>query len=291
MFQDLERFLSGMGPKPFVFIPNPGNAGDSLIAYATFRLFEKLSLQYEIGDHRAVYPGRVLVYSGGGNLVDYYPQANRFLQANHSVCKMLVVLPHTVRSYEETLSKLGPNCFIFCREQPSYEFVKRHATHAICHLSHDVALSTDFNCLRGETQLVFPWRTQRPDVRKFELKRTLKTALYRLKNVRSPRSLNAYRTDPERTDITIPRANIDISHVCRLPLLADTIDIARHASVRMMQIVDRFTVVRTNRLHVAILAGILGKFVELYDNCYGKNRAVYEHSLRNRFENITWCGS
>lgn len=37
--------------------------------------------------------------------------------------------------------------------------------------------------------------------------------------------------------------------------------------------------VKTNRLHVAIVATMLGKKVTLYPNSYFKNRAVYEHSL------------
>ena len=36
----------------------------------------------------------------------------------------------------------------------------------------------------------------------------------------------------------------------------------------------------TDRLHVAILAHILGKETKLYDNCYHKNRGVYDHSLK-----------
>lgn len=39
--------------------------------------------------------------------------------------------------------------------------------------------------------------------------------------------------------------------------------------------------IHTDRLHVAILAHILGKEATLYDNRYHKNRGVYEYSLRH----------
>ena len=39
--------------------------------------------------------------------------------------------------------------------------------------------------------------------------------------------------------------------------------------------------VYTDRLHVAILAAILGKKTSLYPNSYHKNRGVFEYSLSN----------
>ena len=58
----------------------------------------------------------------------------------------------------------------------------------------------------------------------------------------------------------------------------------------MMRFVDRFEQVNTNRLHIAILSALLGKSVNFYANSYGKNHAVYEHSMAQRFSNVKWCG-
>lgn len=288
MFDELERLLTSLRHEEFVYAPNPGNSGDSLIAYATYQLFERLSLHYEVGDFQGVYPGRIVIYGGGGNFVEPYQSANQFVLGNLPVCKLLVILPHTVRSYQDTLSQMGSNCIVFCRERPSFEFVKRHATKATCLLSHDVALSTNIERLRSEAAHTMHSFSSGFNTRLRELKRMLKTLIYGLKNFRSPNTLNAFRTDDERTHVHISSANIDVSYVCARPDTRITVDASRQVAVRMMQFIDRFDTVRTNRLHVGILSAMLGKRVELYDNSYGKIRAVYEHSLRNRFDNVVW---
>jgi exopolysaccharide biosynthesis predicted pyruvyltransferase EpsI len=194
-----------------------------------------------------------------------------------------------VRAYQETLSQMGSNCVIFCRERPSFDFVTRHADKATCLLSHDVALSTTSESLRTDMADAISLSSPSLNTRTRELKRVIKTAAYRLRNVRSSTTLNAFRTDVERTNRPVPNVNIDMSHVFSLPRLGMTVEASRHVTVQMARFIDRFDTVRTNRLHVAILATILGKRVEIHDNSYGKLRAVYEHSLRDRFANAVWC--
>jgi exopolysaccharide biosynthesis predicted pyruvyltransferase EpsI len=46
--------------------------------------------------------------------------------------------------------------------------------------------------------------------------------------------------------------------------------------------------VATDRLHVGIGAALLGKTCRLHDNSYGKNRAVYDHSIRNHFPAVVF---
>ena len=50
--------------------------------------------------------------------------------------------------------------------------------------------------------------------------------------------------------------------------------------------VDRFDIIVTDRLHIAIAAAKLGKKVLALDNSYGKISSVYNYSLKNKFENI-----
>ena len=63
---------------------------------------------------------------------------------------------------------------------------------------------------------------------------------------------------------------------------------ARLAARDFLAIADRYDEIRTNRLHVAIAGALLGKRVFMHDNSYGKNRAVWEHSLAGRFPDIAW---
>lgn len=46
----LVEFLKKYENKDIIYIPNPGNAGDSLIAYGTITLFKKIGLNYKIGE-------------------------------------------------------------------------------------------------------------------------------------------------------------------------------------------------------------------------------------------------
>ena len=60
---------------------------------------------------------------------------------------------------------------------------------------------------------------------------------------------------------------------------------AYFAAAQYVQTLARFEEIRTDRLHAALAATLLGKNVTLFDNNYFKCRAVYEASLR-QFPNI-----
>ena len=90
--------------------------------------------------------------------------------------------------------------------------------------------------------------------------------------------------------MTPPPRNVDLSTALNLrgthyPGVAALI------SRSMLRCVREATGLRTNRLHVAIAGGLLGKPVEFYPNSYFKNEAIYRFSLRDRFPTIRWMGS
>lgn len=55
----------------------------------------------------------------------------------------MVILPHTINTHEDLLQELGNNVEIICREQISYNHVKRLATKANIMLMDDLAFSLD----------------------------------------------------------------------------------------------------------------------------------------------------
>ena len=59
--------------------------------------------------------------------------------------------------------------------------------------------------------------------------------------------------------------------------------LARNSTRCMINFLEEYKVVNTDRLHVAILASLLGKEVNFYPNSYTKNEAVYNYSLFNRY--------
>lgn len=288
MGTDLERFLLAFKDDEIFFAPNPGNAGDSVIACAECQMFERLGLNYKIIDLN-VDPvetaGKIIFYGGGGNLVGHYPNARNFILRHHQRAKRLVVLPHTVRSYPELLESLGGNVDIICREQGSFDYVSKCIGLARVHLMSDVAFSLDtVNVLSNSGLFASPW-FRRP-LR--TAKRSVRVLLHTLRNVRQRKILSAFRTDVEGTGRTIAPINFDVSQA----LAADNMShfdsaLAAHSVIKF---IDRFDIVHTDRLHVCIVSLLLNKEVYFFDNSYGKNSAVYEYSMRGRYPKLRWHG-
>ncbi len=86
-----------------------------------------------------------------------------------------------------------------------------------------------------------------------------------------------FRTDKESANkIKLPDSNNDIStkgnHTTPIYAFIDEI--------------SKFNVIYTDRLHVSIVACLMGKEVHLYPGSYFKSRAIYLSSLKEHFENI-----
>lgn len=66
----LHQLLRTLSPSEVLYCPNPGNAGDSAIALATYECFEHLGVSYRYVEWDEVFDarGKVLIYGGGGNL-------------------------------------------------------------------------------------------------------------------------------------------------------------------------------------------------------------------------------
>jgi exopolysaccharide biosynthesis predicted pyruvyltransferase EpsI len=268
---------------PLLFRPNPGNAGDSAINCAAYRLFDRLGCRVEVVDAdvpAARTRGRVLVHGGGGNLVPLYDAASRFIARHHAGCAQLVLLPHTIRGHEALLGALGSNVTLLCREAESLDHARRHAPAARVLPAHDLVFGLDAAALAAHAggDAAAPFEPVAL------LKRNLRQAAHRLRNLGRGRELEAFRADAESAGRARAFRNLDVSGVFAMRDMSPASALA--ATRRTLAFLDRFDRVRTDRLHVAILSALLGKEVELHDNAYGKNRAVYEHSMRDRFPHV-----
>ena len=255
-FEDLCDFLRRYKDQEVIYIPNPGNAGDSIIAYGTLLVFRDAGLRWTFGDINETYAGKTLFYAGGGNL-GLYTNCITFLERNKDL-NHIVVLPHTIIDADDVLRGLGDNITIICRERTSFEYVKsikpRH-----------VYLSKDFAFYIRDLDAYH--------------------------NPSATSVLNSFRTDNEKTTIPIPEDNLDISYLISLKDAKNNtcnVDSIVKITDCMFGCISKFGTVNTNRLHVAIAASLLGKRVHFYPNCYHKNRSVYEYSMRDRFPNTVF---
>ncbi len=89
--------------------------------------------------------------------------------------------------------------------------------------------------------------------------------------------LNSFRSDKESILRTLPESNIDLSHD----------GYATKPLNELINILQKYEQVNTDRLHIAIGATLLGKQVRLFPNSYYKNKAVFDYSLK-RFSNVSF---
>lgn len=88
-----------------------------------------------------------------------------------------------------------------------------------------------------------------------------------------------YRDDIESSNnIDKPTNNIDISH--KGTHLTPVEDFFKE--------LDKYEIIYTDRLHVAIASCLLGKSVNLYPSNYFKIEAIYNSSLKTNFEKVTF---
>lgn len=253
---DVAGFLKKYSNQEIVYCANPGNAGDAIIAHATFQLFDKLNIRPEIIRHTDVVSDKILFYSGGGNLVEgRYRHAYQFINNNFRQNKEIILLPHTVHGYRELLLS-AKNLTVICREKSSYQYLSSIGfPGGKLYLAHDMAFGLSKDEFRGFSK-------------------------------KGEGVANCFRTDQEsKRAIDIPIDNLDISLSWNGELWHRP-DFAKNVTHSLACYLSAFDIVKTDRLHMAILAAKLGKKVLLYPNNYYKIKAVYEFSMKDVFDNV-----
>jgi hypothetical protein len=144
------RFLKSLPhDETLYYFPNPGNAGDAMIALAAFQLFAQAGLKYRVVPRSSGFDpsGRIVIYAGGGNLVEYYDTARKAILACYPRLERLIILPHTIQANEDLLAGFRGNVDVICREPVSYRHVKQHAPWANVYLMDDLAFHLDAGAL------------------------------------------------------------------------------------------------------------------------------------------------
>lgn len=303
--QDIREYLKSL-PKedPVYYFPNPGNAGDAIIALATFQLFKETGVNYQILDIDNFEPdGKILIYPDGGNLVNYYGTARDVIGKYNKEVKKLIILPHTINNNDDLIRDLGENTDIILREEVSYDYVKKLNTKSNIMLMDDVAFSLNLDNLPRKK--LFPLSKvlckellhtfSREHFRSFpKAKKVLwnyRLALYALKRKitgANCKVLNSFRNDCERTLSELPSDNLDLANVFAFGHHNE--ELAQYTSINLLKYIDNFEQIRTNRLHTCIAAALLNKEVLFYPNSYYKCEAIYNFSIKEYFPNVKWQG-
>lgn len=288
-----------------VYLPNPGNLGDGMIAAATTLLFEKLGVCYEVFDENASYGDDwTLIYGGGGACVPYWNILDK-LKAIFTMpgIERCIILPHSIRECPELLAVMDSRFTVFCREKASFEYCRSMNGQAEFVLTDDMALTLDLKDFPplsdAQRKAISPLkflgaylgllsRNQRNRIKvlaKLDHK-TRRRLLKRLGKHVLPfgRDLKIawfMRRDQEKTDViggALPDVLfMDLSRYgggdCRDELVNYLgVELFLHA-------INEVDVVVTDRLHVGVGAALLGKHLVWLDNSYGKVSGVFHNSM------------
>ena len=259
--------------EPVYYIPNPGNAGDAAIATATVQFFHRINVPLVHIRAENIPSGAVVVIAGGGNLVPYYTDIRKILLAclARNVKKCLL-LPHTVRGHADVLARLDTRFTILCRDKPSYEYVKKHAPHVHTALARDMVFELDIEELKRSTKT---WRHKLSLLRDSHWLKNLLRWRRATARIRpdSHGTLRIFQHDGESAHPDRAKRKFDLMRFNGIREYSPATD---QITMDVIKCINRAERVITDRLHVSLVAAMLGKKVCLLENSYGKVSDVWE---------------
>lgn len=298
----IDDFLLQFSGEKIAYFPNPGNAGDSVIAAATYQAFRRNNIEWHLPRHDLFDPkGKIIFYGGGGNLIATSTYSARVVHKLNQRADRLVVLPHTIKNIDPILNELGNNVDLFCRERYSHAYVKNSGTRANVYLADDMAFGLDLPALKKNSRpnpgleilkygaMKFLARRSTPTWKNLRRSLDADAIADRLRKIPKASHLNCFRLDGERTGIPIPEDNIDLSQEFEFGLESATL--AEYCASRLIEFLGEYDGVNTNRLHIAISAALAGLQVKFYANSYYKCKGVFEFSMKDRYGNVEWMSS
>jgi exopolysaccharide biosynthesis predicted pyruvyltransferase EpsI len=277
---ELAAMLRDLAGERVAYFPNPGNAGDSLIAAATYQLLDHYALRYDVvhtPQDASALRGRVVILGGGGNLVPLYHGmaaiADRLIPGGNTV----ILLPHSVRGNEQLLNRMPGEWTLFCREIQSWRHVQRHAPSCNVRLGHDLGLYLDVERLRASID---------PGPAEEQFRSMLARGTKLTPEALVGRAMSCMRHGAERTSVPAG-PNHDVSVVFATGVAPGC---AETGAWMMLEFAERASKVTTNRLHIGIAAALVGTPVVFHDNSYGKVSGVFLNSMRGRFPHVSFAG-
>lgn len=289
---NINRFLNAYRRKTVYFKTHSGNAAEAVIGLSAIRLFERNGINYKFADWDSDLSGETVFFGGGGNLIKNSVHSAKFISKCHARVKELVLLPQTIDGNEELLSSLGSNVIVFCRERKSYEYIKTYSQIKSVFLTDDLAFDLDLNqnLIRQNSPNTIVRIAPSKTVLKALIKKQ-KTPNFFVRRIDVSKTLNAFREDGEIAGYDLPDGNIDLSFWCNQKVEMLSRSVVKESSARLISTINKFDVIRTDRLHIAIVAAKLDKRVDLFNNNYENNKNVFDYSIKGVFPKVTWKGS
>lgn len=262
-------FLSEFRNRRVVYFANPGNAGNSVISCGMTQAMTEQNITWDMATLESDVTGRIVLIGGGGNLVPLYDNVAAAVRNFVGKAKLLVILPHTIAGHPEVLARLDETCVVFCRDAVSYHYMLTQTERCKVYIAHDMAFFLN----------PYEWLKANYTPRHVDFFLTRMTREAGQDWQKSLCTGRFFRTDAERMERFRP-GDVDISALFTSGVWPENAPLGAWAFLEAIRLAENM---QTDRCHVAICAALLGKPCTLFDNSYGKNRAVYQHSLRHHF--------
>lgn len=317
--QTVREYLTEWKGKPIYRIPmldhtgmDIGNNGDRLIELGGEQVFQELDLTFTDNPQQA----ELMLFRGNGAMLDYFVTAPRIFQEvwENYPNTPLGMLPATFhyphRRFTEGFAQRKAPVTLFCRERTSYaHLLNDHDLPEVCAvgLGEDMAFELVDSLFlqpylsgqkkhvliveRGDREHPLRWEdfwTSDPSsgapIRTVSsrLPYWLKKPLYPLKHLLQRNRPTPIRTACEQIIET------DWPQLAGLPRIVQDVSNKRICSFeRFCETIADAAVVFSTRLHVGILAVLLGKPTYVFEGAYHKIRSIYEHSMRD-YDHLTY---
>lgn len=259
--EELIAHLKQFAERDAVYLSSAGNFGDGLIGLGTLCLFEKIGIspvvQDTMIDSRVPDASYIIVGGSGGWLDGLWGHYAEILDGFFQRGGQALILPSTVKGFNDFFEKYARQITIFARERRSYEhLLSIPGMQGRVFLCHDLAFATDFSV----------FKVHEPAIRSGRL--------------------NLFREDEEARSASHYTHNYDLSLLWNSVSWSDRAMCERRLAP-LIDLMSQFEEIHTDRLHMTILATLLGCRVVMHPSGYFKNRAVFDYSL-SRFPNVAF---
>lgn len=286
-------------------VPNHRNIGDNLIWEGELVFLKKYvscSMNYSSNvwncDLNCIGKNDVIIFHGGGNIGDLYPECQKFRLAVSELFRnnRIIIFPQTVYYCDLNLLKSDcailnehPDLYICVRDQVSYNLLSKYLSEEKLLLLPDMAFFVDMPFAKIQTgnQLFL----KRTDLEKnsISLFDTTNIDVSDWPTYSNNKYLRIFQLVLIRIKINLSIRLQHIPLVCKLVDPRYGLNLRNNRCVyikRGILFLSKYDVIYTTRLHGLILGILLNKKVVIIDNSYGKSTSFY-HTWLEDFENVT----
>lgn len=276
------KFLAARVGKVFYRMPYPGNAGDSLIQFATKMILQDLQIDTTVDPRKA----EVILVPGGNPTMwpSIGPQRWQILWERHKNAEFIVGPAGFKKGYSDwgrLINDAGKTVTgLFARDAESFKNLSTANLRPgiTAALSHDPALY-----LRDSQWMAAHRQAATEEYDLVALRDDHETTLSHPALLRSLRSILPTRVH----DRIVRRSAIRVRN--RKQRLAKKLsdgfplsvnDVSRQRFEVFVETIRAARAVHTDRLHVMLLACMLAKKIFAYPTIHGKLEDIYQHSLK-----------